>query len=56
METTDVKQALQWVAEFIADDGAAVLVNPYMECKIVHSVEEAEFIFSIEDIVSVLPV
>ena len=56
METNDLEQALQWVAEFIEDDGAAVLVNPYMECKIVHSVEEAKFIFSIEYIVSVLPV
>ena len=55
MTTTDINQVLQWVAEYIAEDGAAVLVNPYMEWKIVHTIEEAEFLLKIEDITSVLP-
>lgn len=55
MTITDINQVLQWVAEYIAEDGAAVLVNPYMEWKIVRTVEEAEFLLKIEDITSVLP-
>ena len=55
MTITDINQVLQWVTEYIAEDGAAVLVNPYMEWKIVHTIEEAEFLLKIEDITSVLP-
>lgn len=55
MTTADINQVLQWVAEYIAEDGAAVLLNHCMEWKIVHTVEEAEFILKIEDITSVLP-
>lgn len=53
--TESITQFLQWVAEYIAEDGAAVLVNPYAEWKIVHSVEEAEFMLKTEDITAVLP-
>ena len=53
--TTDTNQLLRWVAEYIAEDGAAVLLNHCMEWKIVHTVEEAEFLLRIEDITSVLP-
>lgn len=55
MNTNDINQVLQWVTEYITKDGAAVLVNPYMEWKIVHTAEEAEFLLRIEDITSVLP-
>ena len=55
MNTADINQVLQWVAEYIAEDGAAVLLNHCMEWKIVHTVEEAEFLLRIEDITSVLP-
>lgn len=52
--TEEISQALSWVAEYIKQDGAAVLVNPYMEWKIVHTVEEAEFLLKTEEITSIL--
>lgn len=55
MYTDKIAQALSWVTEYIKQDGAAVLVNPYMEWKIVHTVEEAEFLLKTEEITSVLP-